>query len=115
MPTSDWTKRVDAGDWGAIAAGVNDFGGALLPRLLTTTEARRLRKLYAKDELFRATIDMELRRYGSGQYRVASCQDAREGGFVASSDCARLGTRALAVGPALLVVILRSWAVRAWI
>jgi len=69
MPTSDWTKRVDAGDWGAIAAGVNDFGGALLPRLLTTTEARRLRKLYAKDELFRATIDMEPRRYGSGQYR----------------------------------------------
>jgi len=69
MPTSDWTKRVDTGDWQAIAADVNDFGGALLPRLLTATEARRLRKLYAKDELFRATIDMEPRRYGSGQYR----------------------------------------------
>jgi hypothetical protein len=47
--------------------------------------------------------------------RVASCQDAREGGFVASRDCARLGTRALVVAPDLLVVILRSWAVRAWI
>ncbi len=69
MPTSGWTQRVDTGDWEAIAADVNDFGGALLPRLLTTTEARRLRKLYAKDELFRATIDMEPRRYGSGQYR----------------------------------------------
>jgi uncharacterized protein len=69
MPTSDWTKRVDAGDWEAIAADVNDFGGALLPRLLTMTEARRLRKLYANDDLFRATIDMEPRRYGSGQYR----------------------------------------------
>ena len=69
MPTSDWTKRVDTGDWQAIAADVNDFGGALLPRLLRATEARRLRKLYAKDELFRATIDMEPRRYGSGQYR----------------------------------------------
>jgi uncharacterized protein len=69
MPTSGWTQRVDAGDWAAIAADVNDFGGALLPRLLTTTEARRLRKLYGKDDLFRATIDMKPRRYGSGQYR----------------------------------------------
>jgi hypothetical protein len=69
MPRSGWTQRVDAGDWDAIAADVNDFGGALLPRLLTTTEARRLRKLYAEDDLFRATIDMKPRRYGSGQYR----------------------------------------------
>ena len=40
MPTSEWKKRVDTGDWEAIAADVNDFGGALLPRLLTPTEAR---------------------------------------------------------------------------
>ena len=46
---------------------------------------------------------------------VASCQDAREGGFVASCDRARLGTWALVVGPALLVVIVSSCAVRAWI
>jgi uncharacterized protein len=69
MPQTAWTKRVDAGDWEAIAADVNDFGGALLPRLLTTTEARRLRKLYADDDLFRSTVDMGPRRYGSGQYR----------------------------------------------
>ncbi len=73
MPASDWTKRVDIGDWQAIAADVNDFGGALLPRLLTPTEARRLRNLYAKDELFRATVDMKPRRYGSGQYRYLRC------------------------------------------
>lgn len=73
MPASDWTKRVDTGDWQAIAADVNDFGGALLPRLLTPTEARRLRNLYAKDELFRATVDMKPRRYGSGQYRYLRC------------------------------------------
>ena len=40
---------------------------------------------------------------------VASCQDAREGGFVASCERARLLTWALAAGPALLVVIVRSW------
>ena len=69
MPKTEWTKRVGAGDWQAIAADVNDFGGALLPRLLTPAEARRLRKLFAEDQLFRATIDMGPRRYGSGQYR----------------------------------------------
>ena len=62
-------KRVDSGDWTAIGAAVNDFGGALLPRLLTPAEARRLRNLYARDQLFRATIDMGPRRYGSGQFR----------------------------------------------
>lgn len=69
MPTSRSAKRVDAGDWNAVAAAVGECGGALLPRLLTPTEAQRLRKLYARDELFRATIDMGPRRYGSGQYR----------------------------------------------
>ena len=69
MPPDPWRKRVDTGDWDAIAAAVNDFGGALLPRLLTQTEARRLRKLFTDDDLFRSTIDMGPRRYGSGQYR----------------------------------------------
>ena len=62
-------RRVDSGDWDAITAAVNDHGGALLPRLLTSAEAARLRKLYANDELFRATVDMERHRYGAGQYR----------------------------------------------
>ena len=69
MPPTQWKKRVDAGDWDAIAAAVDDFGGALLPRLLTPAETRRLRNLYTEDHLFRATIDMGPRRYGSGQYR----------------------------------------------
>ncbi len=69
MPPTPWTKRVDAGDWDAIAAAVDDFGGALLPRLLTPTEARRLRNLFTDDDLFRSTVDMGPRRYGSGQYR----------------------------------------------
>ena len=39
MAATTWQKRVDSGDWGAITAEVNDFGGALLPRLLTKAEA----------------------------------------------------------------------------
>jgi uncharacterized protein len=69
MPATRWNKRVDAGDWEAIAAAVDDYGGALLPRLLTPTESRQLRKLYPQDQLFRSTVDMGPRRYGSGQYR----------------------------------------------
>ena len=69
MPSTRWDKRVDAADWTAIAAAVDDYGGALLPRLLTPAETQRLRNLYTRDQLFRATIDMGPRRYGSGQYR----------------------------------------------
>ena len=69
MPADPWKKRVDSGDWDVIAAAVNDFGGALLPRLLTKTEVRRLRNLFTDDDRFRSTIDMGPRRYGSGQYR----------------------------------------------
>ena len=38
MAPTKWQKRVDSGDWDAITAEVNDFGGALLPRLLTEAE-----------------------------------------------------------------------------
>ena len=69
MPPTPWTTRVDAGDWDAIAATVDDFGGALLPRLLTPAESRRLRTLFTDHDLFRSTVDMGPRRYGSGQYR----------------------------------------------
>ena len=31
MPETTWQKRVDAGDWDAITAELNDFGGAMLP------------------------------------------------------------------------------------
>jgi hypothetical protein len=69
MPPDRWQKRVDAADWDSVAAAVGEHGGALLPRLLTRTEAVRLRRLYPSDGLFRSTIDMRARRYGSGQYR----------------------------------------------
>jgi hypothetical protein len=69
MPPTQWEKRVDAADWGAITTAVNEDGGALLPRLLTASEMTQLRRLYTDDERFRATIDMQRYRYGAGQYR----------------------------------------------
>jgi hypothetical protein len=64
-----WEKRVDSGDWDAITAEVDEYGGALLPKLVTAAETARLRKLYADDSLFRSTVDMAPKRYGAGQYR----------------------------------------------
>lgn len=64
-----WERRVNAGDWDGVAAELDESGGALLPRLLTAAEATRLRRCYADDERFRATVDMQRHRYGSGQYR----------------------------------------------
>jgi hypothetical protein len=69
MASTTWQKRVDSGDWDAITAEVNDFGGALLPRLLTAAEAEKIRRLYADDHLFRSTIDMRRYRFGEGEYR----------------------------------------------
>jgi len=66
---SRWKKRVDSADWNAVAAEVAEFGGALLPRLVTPGEAAQLRRLYTDDSLFRSTVDMAPRRYGAGQYR----------------------------------------------
>ncbi|MHA7650626.1 2OG-Fe(II) oxygenase [Mycobacterium sp. ML4] len=64
-----WDARVDSGDWEAITAELDEYGGALLPRLLTPAEAARLRGLYADDSLFRSTVNMAPKRYGAGQYR----------------------------------------------
>jgi uncharacterized protein len=69
MAQTKWHNRVDSGDWDAITAEVNDFGGALLPQLLTPAEAAQLRRLYPDDHLFRATIDMGRYRFGEGEYR----------------------------------------------
>ena len=69
MTPTKWQKRVDSGDWEAITAEVNDFGGALLPRLLTPAETSKIRQLYPDDHLFRATIDMRRYRFGEGEYR----------------------------------------------
>ncbi len=68
--TDQWHERVDQGDWDSITAELDEYGGALLPRLLTDAEADELRALYPDtDGVFRSTIDMARYRFGAGQYR----------------------------------------------
>jgi hypothetical protein len=64
--------RVAAADWGAVARSLDDEGGALLPQLLTPAECASLAALYGADGpagVFRATVDMERHRFGSGSYK----------------------------------------------
>ena len=65
--TDRWRERVDSGDWDAIMAEINEYGGALLPQLLTPAEAERLRSLYEQDRHFRSTVNMGRHRFGEGE------------------------------------------------
>jgi uncharacterized protein len=69
VSTDPWLRRVDSGDWAAITAELNEYGGARLPELLTPGEAKQLRGLYDQDERFRSTINMSRHRFGEGEYR----------------------------------------------
>ena len=70
MKTDVWKDRVDGGDWKAIAEGLDEYGGALLPRLLSPAEARALRGLYGDTGgVFRSTVHMGRHRFGEGEYR----------------------------------------------
>ena len=64
-----WKQRVDAGDWQAIAAELDSYGGALLPQLLTADEAEQIRGLYDQAGNFRSTVNMGRYRFGEGEYR----------------------------------------------
>lgn len=65
----DWKRRVDSADWPRVAAELDEFGGALLPALLSPADATALRERYDDDAQFRATIDMDRYRFGRGEYR----------------------------------------------
>jgi hypothetical protein len=56
-------------NWDAITLELNEYGGALLPRLLTDEETVAVRSLYTVPEAFRSTVDMGRHRFGSGEYR----------------------------------------------
>ncbi|RMI27780.1 2OG-Fe(II) oxygenase [Nocardia stercoris] len=64
-----WSERVAGADWDRIGSELDEFGGALLPRLLSDAEAAEIAALYDQPEKFRSTVDMNRYRFGSGEYR----------------------------------------------
>jgi hypothetical protein len=70
MTTNRWSDRVESGDWDAITDELNEYGGALLPRLLSPEEAAEIRAMYPDQSgVFRSTITMGRHRFGEGEYR----------------------------------------------
>ncbi len=64
--------RVDAFNWTAIQADLDDVGVGLTPPLLDPTECDALVGLYDEGPRFRSTVDMARHRFGEGQYRYFS-------------------------------------------
>lgn len=64
-----WRSRVDAVDWTAVGASLDDYGCALTGPLLTPEEAAAIASLYPDDSRFRSTVNMRRHRFGEGEYR----------------------------------------------
>jgi hypothetical protein len=56
-------------DWKQLTAELDSVGCALTPPLLTQAQCEEISGLYDEVKRFRATIDMQRYRFGSGQYR----------------------------------------------
>ena len=68
--TAGLTDRVNALDWPALTAELEDLGSAQTRQpVLGPDECRDISVRYDKPELFRSTIDMERYRFGAGEYR----------------------------------------------
>ena len=61
--------RVAALGWDQLASDLNELGCALTDPVLSPAECSDIATLYGDEGLFRSTIDMAPRRFGSGQYR----------------------------------------------
>jgi uncharacterized protein len=63
---------VEAIDWGAVAAGLDSQGHAVVERLLEPAQCRSLAELYRQDSAFRSRVVMSRHGYGRGEYRYFS-------------------------------------------
>ncbi|ANH67136.1 2OG-Fe(II) oxygenase [Mitsuaria sp. 7] len=59
-------------DWGAVERALDADGNAVLPRLLTADQCRRLAALYAREDGFRSTVVMARHGFGRGEYKYFS-------------------------------------------
>jgi hypothetical protein len=62
-------QRLDATDWGAIAAAIDADGFATIPGILNEADCSALIALYGDQSRFRSRIVMERHAYGLGEYQ----------------------------------------------
>ena len=61
--------RIEALDWGRIAADLNARGNAVTGPILTAKECADLAALYSEDAPFRSRVVMARHGFGSGEYK----------------------------------------------
>lgn len=61
--------RVAGYDWQALAGELDNYGSAVLPKLLTPEECRTIAALYPDESYFRSHINMARHGFGKGEYR----------------------------------------------
>jgi hypothetical protein len=72
IPPTASQRRVDATDWTALGAELDDLGCALTAPLITDSDAAGLVGFYDRGEGFRSTVNMSRHRFGEGEYRYLS-------------------------------------------
>ena len=65
-------KRIDNVDWAKVAADVNESGWAMLPGILSASEAAATAAIYSRPSAFRSTIVMARHGFGRGEYKYFS-------------------------------------------
>src|SRR6267378_2304086 len=61
--------RVSQYDWETLSGDLNGYGCAVLEKLLSPDECRRIAELYPEEEHFRSHIHMARHGFGKGEYR----------------------------------------------
>jgi hypothetical protein len=68
-PGATAQERVDATDWTAVRADLDNYGCGLTGPLVDPAAAADLAALYDDDSRFRSTVNMARHRFGEGEYR----------------------------------------------
>jgi O-6-methylguanine DNA methyltransferase len=61
--------RIAAYDWQALAGELDNYGCAVLPKLLSPEECRTVAAIYPDESYFRSHINMARHGFGKGEYR----------------------------------------------
>ena len=67
--TADVGEKLVLVDWEKMSEGLDNFGYAILPKLLTRPQCDTVRDLYDTTDLFRSRIVMERYNFGLGEYK----------------------------------------------
>jgi len=62
-------ETIEKLDWNAISNQLNEYGYALVKKVITGDECDQLAKAYDQTNLYRKTINMERYRFGQGEYK----------------------------------------------